>query len=209
MITIFVRGLARATNEENLTELFAQYGRVRGVKVVRDIFSGECKGFATLEMEGHEAREAIGALDGKEFLGKSIYLLLAGLLVGWTAGPTRVDAGIAPLFFGLFKGALAIFLLGVWASNDAETRFGRKDPGCVVIDETAGMLVASAWLPPSVLHLAIAFALFRAADILKPWPCRRLETLPGGWGIMADDIMAGLWAQAAFWAGLYAWETLA
>ena len=74
MITIFIRGLARATNEENLTELFAQYGRVRGVKVIRDIFSGECKGFATLEMEGHEAREAIGALDGKEFLGKSIYV---------------------------------------------------------------------------------------------------------------------------------------
>ena len=105
--------------------------------------------------------------------------------------------------------ALAIFFVGVWASHDAESRFGRKDPGCVVIDETAGMLVASAWLPPSALHLAIAFALFRVADILKPWPCRRLETLPRGWGVMADDIMAGLWAQAAFWAGRLAWETFA
>ncbi len=74
MITLFVRGLPRATTEENLTEAFAQYGRVRGIKVVRDIFSGECKGFATLEMEGHEARAAIDGLDGKEFLGKSIYV---------------------------------------------------------------------------------------------------------------------------------------
>lgn len=104
---------------------------------------------------------------------------------------------------------LAIFLLGVWASDDAEARFGMKDPGCVVIDESAGMLVASVWLPPSALNLALAFALFRVADILKPWPCRRLETLPRGWGVMSDDIMAGLWAQAAFWAGLFAWEALA
>ena len=74
MITIFIRGLARSTDEENLTALFAQYGRVRGVKVVKDIFSGECKGFATLEMEGHEARQAIDALDGKEFEGRNIHV---------------------------------------------------------------------------------------------------------------------------------------
>lgn len=72
MITLFIRGLARSTNEENLTALFSQYGRVRDLRLARDIFSGECRGFATLDMEGHEARAAIDALDGSEFSGKMI-----------------------------------------------------------------------------------------------------------------------------------------
>ena len=114
----------------------------------------------------------------------------------------------APGWPHLLVGVL-VFFAGTWASHDAESRFGRKDPGCVVVDESAGMLVASAWLPPSALNLVLAFALFRAADILKPWPCRSLEGLPRGWGIMADDVAAGLWAQAAFWTLRFAWETLA
>lgn len=72
MITLSVRGLPRTTTEENLTELFSKYGKVHGIKLVKDLFSGECKGFATLDMEGHEARGAIAALDGREFQGRQI-----------------------------------------------------------------------------------------------------------------------------------------
>lgn len=69
MITLFVRGLSRATTEESLSALFSEFGVVRSQKLQRDLFSGECRGFALIEMEGHEARAAIAALDGKEVNG--------------------------------------------------------------------------------------------------------------------------------------------
>ncbi len=69
MITLSVRGLPRSTTEESITELFTTYGAVRSLKLVKDLFSGDCKGFATIEMEGHEARAAMTALDGSEFNG--------------------------------------------------------------------------------------------------------------------------------------------
>ncbi len=72
MISISVRNLAKVTTEETLTALFAQYGVVRSLRFSKDLFSGECKGFATIEMEGHEARAAIGALNGTEFEGRQI-----------------------------------------------------------------------------------------------------------------------------------------
>ena len=64
MITLSVRGLPKSTTEENLTTVFSQYGIVRSLKLVKDIYSGDCKGFATIAMEGHEARAAVAALDG-------------------------------------------------------------------------------------------------------------------------------------------------
>jgi len=72
MITISARGLPRSATEESLTELFSQYGKVHSLKIAKDLFSGECKGFATIDMEGHEAREAMAALDHSEFEGKHI-----------------------------------------------------------------------------------------------------------------------------------------
>ncbi len=64
MLTLSVRGLPRSTTEQSITDLFSQHGKVRSLKLAKDLFSGECKGFAILEMEGHEARSAIAALDG-------------------------------------------------------------------------------------------------------------------------------------------------
>jgi RNA recognition motif-containing protein len=64
MLSITVRGLPRQMTEKSLTELFEAHGKVRGLKMARDLFSGECKGFAELQMEGHEARAAIAALNG-------------------------------------------------------------------------------------------------------------------------------------------------
>jgi RNA recognition motif-containing protein len=72
MITLSVRGLPRSTTEESLTALFTEYGVVRSLNMAKDLFSGDCKGFATIDMEGHEARAAIAALDGRELSGSII-----------------------------------------------------------------------------------------------------------------------------------------
>ena len=64
MLTITVRGLPRGMTEQALTALFENHGRVRGLRMAKDLFSGECKGFAELQMEGHEARAAVAALNG-------------------------------------------------------------------------------------------------------------------------------------------------
>ncbi|MBL8746955.1 MAG: phosphatidylglycerophosphatase A [Phycisphaerae bacterium] len=97
----------------------------------------------------------------------------------------------------------------------AEERFGRKDAGEVVIDETAGQCVAILFLSPGAVQArwfdagwfglflaaasvcAVAFLLFRLFDIVKPWPARQLESLPAGWGVLADDLMAGFYALIA------------
>lgn len=67
MKKLFVGNLPPSTNEKEITELFSQFGKVRSIKLVMDVFSGKCKGFGFIEMEGHEARAAIAGLNGKEF----------------------------------------------------------------------------------------------------------------------------------------------
>ena len=69
MKKLFVGSLPPTTTEESLQELFSEFGTVRSMKLVKDLFSGKCKGFGFLEMEGHEARAAIAGLDGKSFEG--------------------------------------------------------------------------------------------------------------------------------------------
>ena len=94
----------------------------------------------------------------------------------------------------LFSGVTVLY--GEWA----EATFGSKDPPQVVSDEVAGFLVALLWLPQVAtemlwLKLATAFLLFRAFDILKPPPLKQLQRLPGGLGILVDDLGAGLLAN--------------
>lgn len=72
MKKLFVGNLPSSANQKSVTELFSEFGKVRSIKLVSDVFSGECKGFGFIEMEGHEARAAIAGLDGKEFGGKQI-----------------------------------------------------------------------------------------------------------------------------------------
>jgi len=88
---------------------------------------------------------------------------------------------------------VAISLIGVWAANEAARHFGREDPGPVVIDEVAGQLVTMLLLGVGAVGATLAFLVFRALDIVKPWPVRQAEALPGGLGIMADDILAGVY----------------
>ncbi len=93
--------------------------------------------------------------------------------------------------------AVLLGLGGVWRARVAERRLGVEDPGPVVIDEVVGMMVSVLWLPSTWPAFLAAFLAFRAFDIVKPWPAGRLERLPGGWGIMADDMMAAVYANLA------------
>jgi phosphatidylglycerophosphatase A len=108
----------------------------------------------------------------------------------------------SPWFY--FAGSVAAIAVAVWGCHAAERRFGRKDPGEAVADELAGFLVTMAFLPLSAGMVAAGFFAFRATDVIKPFPARRLERLPGGWGIVADDLMAGVWANLLLRAGLIA-----
>ena len=85
--------------------------------------------------------------------------------------------------------------VAIWSAEIAAPRFGLKDPGEIVVDEMAGYLVAVLMLPAGWVTLAAAFVLFRLFDITKPPPCRWAEGLPGGLGIVADDLLAGLYAN--------------
>ena len=123
--------------------------------------------------------------------------LATGAAATWTAGP---DA--APLTVAAIEACLgaAICLVGVVACGRAAPLLGRgKDPGAVVFDELAALPLVLLPVPPAARSpacLAAAFILFRIFDIAKPFPCRELERLPGGWGIMADDLAAAAWAAA-------------
>ena len=90
---------------------------------------------------------------------------------------------------------IALVAAGIWAASEAERHFGRSDPGAIVIDEVAGMLVTLCWLPVSWGGALIGFLAFRAFDIVKPFPSRAAERLPRGWGVMADDLVAGVYAH--------------
>jgi phosphatidylglycerophosphatase A len=92
----------------------------------------------------------------------------------------------------------AVTYLGIWAATRTERVTGRKDPGIVVVDEVAGQLIAFLFMPwdSPAWMLVVAFLLFRVFDIWKPYPIRRLESLEAGLGIMADDVLAGVYAAA-------------
>jgi phosphatidylglycerophosphatase A len=93
---------------------------------------------------------------------------------------------------------ICITAAGIWAATRAEKLFGRKDPGRVIVDEIAGQLIAFLFIPLAVglkwWILLTGFLLFRLFDIWKPYPIRRLEALESGLGIMADDVLAGIYA---------------
>ncbi|MBI5849599.1 MAG: phosphatidylglycerophosphatase A [Planctomycetes bacterium] len=109
-----------------------------------------------------------------------------------------------PLAMGLAAFAALIFALGCALGGSNKHLFGQDDPGCVVIDEVAGYLVAVAidaslhGRPGPWTH-ATAFLVFRAFDVLKLPPARRAEELPGGLGVMADDVVAGVQTAAVLW----------
>jgi phosphatidylglycerophosphatase A len=112
----------------------------------------------------------------------------AGLLL-WVLLPA------APLTQGI--AIVALFVIGSWSASVAERHFGRTDPGQVVIDEVMGMLITLFLNPVGWRGALVGFLLFRVADVIKPYPADRLERLPGGIGVMADDAMAAVYANLA------------
>lgn len=89
---------------------------------------------------------------------------------------------------------IVITLIGVWSSSAIEPVWG-KDPARVVVDEIAGMCISLLFLPVSIKLVLCALILFRLFDILKPFFIRKIESLPRGWGVMMDDVLAGIYTN--------------
>lgn len=110
--------------------------------------------------------------------------LVVYLLVWWSGSPL-VEIGLI----------VALFAAGVWAGTISERYFGGIDPGPIVVDEVVGMLITLAFIPVGWSGALAGFVLFRVFDVFKPWPARSLERLHGGFGVMADDAMAAVYAN--------------
>ncbi|MGZ3752432.1 MAG: phosphatidylglycerophosphatase A family protein [Mucilaginibacter sp.] len=112
--------------------------------------------------------------------------------------------GYNPLF-AIFITA-AIILSGIWSGNVVSKIWGH-DPARVVIDEVAGMCISLLFIPVTLKYVIAALILFRFFDIAKPLLIRKMERFPGGWGIMLDDILAGIYAnillQTVLWFKLF------
>ncbi len=126
---------------------------------------------------------------------------VVGLALAWMLG--RVFASHVPSIApsaGLLMSGLGIGLIGVAASGPVCRSLEAEDPGCIVIDEVAGQVIACAGLASlptaSPAGWVAAFVLFRLFDVWKPAPIRQLQSLPGGWGVVVDDVAAGLAAAA-------------
>ncbi|HTT98522.1 MAG TPA: phosphatidylglycerophosphatase A [Rhizomicrobium sp.] len=106
--------------------------------------------------------------------------------------------------FVLLALAAAVFIFGLWASENYAVQAGNADPSECVIDEVAGQFIACAMAPLSIPGFAVAFVLFRLFDVSKLWPISWAERMPGGLGIMSDDLLAGVFAGAivAVFAGV-------
>lgn len=101
---------------------------------------------------------------------------------------------------GYWLAMTAVIAIGVPLCDRAAKDLALKDPGPVVWDEFTTVPLAFTFVQFNSVWVALAgFGLHRLFDILKPWPCNRLENLPGGWGIMMDDVVAGLYAGGVLW----------
>ena len=124
-----------------------------------------------------------------KFFATGFYFGYSPIIPG-TAGsvPALLIAWLIPLKHWYI---LLLCLAGVWLCGRAEVIFNEHDSPKIVFDEFCGIFIATWQLEQSYLFL-LAFILFRFFDIVKPYPINRLQTLPGGWGIMTDDIAAGI-----------------
>ena len=121
----------------------------------------------------------------------------AAAAVLWLLAGTLVHHNTLTLTIVTAVGVVMATAAGIPAATRVAREAGREDPGFVVIDEVAGQWVALLFVPPLWPNALVALILFRFFDILKPPPIRWFESLPGGLGIMADDLVAGGFAQAA------------
>ncbi len=135
-------------------------------------------------------------------VGIGIYLLALKSnesLTVWAQGNN-----FTPVFVESFRASLtvifliALFLIGIWAANRVVKLTGKKDPRIVIIDEVVGQLITFLFVPAKLGWgtVVVGFLAFRFFDIWKPYPADKLESLPTGLGVMADDVMAGFYAAA-------------
>jgi phosphatidylglycerophosphatase A len=146
-------------------------------------------------------------------------VLATALATGFGSGYSRVAPGTAGTLVGIalfwpihglapvyqIAATVILFFASVAAADHLARRLGRKDPGLVVADEIVGIWITLLFVPWTPAAVIAAFFLFRAMDILKPPPARGFESLPGGWGIVMDDVMAGVYANLLVQAGLWGW----
>jgi phosphatidylglycerophosphatase A len=119
----------------------------------------------------------------------SLFALPCAALLVWLGGPLLV----------LLAGA-TLFLLGIWAADGYMEAVGVHDPPAIVVDEVVGQWLTLALLPVDPLVYALGFLLFRILDVLKPWPANFIDrAVTGGFGVMLDDVVAGIYAGAALW----------
>jgi phosphatidylglycerophosphatase A len=130
-----------------------------------------------------------------------------GLIHQALFGPSQDVLARSPEFFFVAPYLMLMVVvgwLGAHAAGRTAKHVGRSDPGTIVVDEISGQLVSFLGvldlMPVGWKYLLAGFILFRVFDIWKPWPVRAAEKLPGGWGIMADDWVAGIYAALCLWA---------
>jgi phosphatidylglycerophosphatase A len=124
----------------------------------------------------------------------SLTALPGAALLAWLGGPALV-----------LGAAAALFAVGIWASDGYMATVKVHDPPAIVIDEVVGQWITLALLPLDPLIYALGFLLFRIIDVIKPWPINFIDrAVTGGFGVMLDDVVAGLYAGGALWL-MVAW----
>ncbi len=121
--------------------------------------------------------------------------------VGSLAGPPLVwgwQQFQLPLAASAVAAAL-LFLLGVAVCDRSSRQMGMKDPGCIVYDEIWAFVIVFAFVEITWVSAIVGFLWFRLFDVTKPFPIKRFESMPGGWGVMVDDLIAAIYAAGALW----------
>ena len=151
--------------------------------------------------------------------GTAVGLLLYILIPGMSDPLTLGIVTLAAFFAGVWSSAVVAAAVGHQLTRSAELAKAKfqggdkdghrtADPSIVVIDEIVGMWITLLFLPKTIPVMIIGFFAFRAMDIIKPQPAKYLERIPNGWGIMLDDVAAGVYANILTWAGWWVWQVI-
>jgi len=159
---------------------------------------------------GCESQSLIYLIGTREILNEKLITFLA---TGFYSGPSPFAPGTAGTLVGVFicllclpmpwilrlLFVLALLALSFYVAGEAENIYQKKDDQRIVVDEIIGLQITMLPVAINGLNLCAGFVLFRIFDILKPFPLKNLQELPGGWGVVADDVGAGIYAGAVLW----------
>ncbi len=142
--------------------------------------------------------KAVATALGIGFIGKGGGTIAAMVVcITWLLIPAGAHTDFRQVFF-----TVLVILAGTWSAHHVDAVWG-KDSSKVVIDEVAGMMITLALIPVKLPYIIAGLVLFRFFDIVKPLFIRNLEKLPKGWGVMADDILAGFYAHLVLFLIVY------